>query len=286
MHSAYVLPHPCGFPENLRFKGMENSYVVNMNEVDREGVSKMYSIPIENVKCIYNAKDFRSFNNFHPLSWDISKKLKLMDKEVVQILPFCTTRIQAKGFYDVTLFFSCLKKMGVSIGLILANSHASKVPHIIEHEKKRMRQLGLIEGEDYLWTSDYAENGQALPRECVSDLFSCSNLFVYGSWRENCPNVLLEARIGGVLCVLNESNAVFKEFAPPNTIWYQGEAKTPGLHDGARGEMIIPRYPNGKLDYFTTLAKKVLANIPDLSYKWEYCYERIWNDQLKPMLYG
>jgi uncharacterized protein (UPF0333 family) len=285
MHSGYCLPYRCEYPETLRFQGMPDSFIVNMNKTDIEGVSKMYNVPIENVKCVYNPKDFRSFNNFQPISWEITRKLNIQEKRIVQIFPFCTTRLKSKGLYDVTLFFSILKKMGHPVALVLANSHAAQVPHIMAHEKMRIRQLGLIEGEDYLWTSDYTENQSPLPREAVSDLFKCSNLFIFGSWRENCPNVLLEAKIGGVLCVLNANNRVLSEFSHPNCIWYDGDSKTPGIADGLPNEITTTIYRDGKMAYFTEIAKKIVENVPDLSYKWEYSYERIWEEQMRPMLY-
>jgi len=299
VHSAFTNRTHVPYPENLRFKMMEGSTLVYMNKSEMSGLAKQYNTDISNIACVYNPKDYRSFNGFTEDSWAISKILNLPDKDIVQVFPHCSTRMDAKGIDPVIRTFASLKRKGAKVGLIFANSHAKTMKVHLNAKKKQLGNLGLVDKKDYLFTSDLMqekyEDFRALDRKSVSDLFKISNVFVFGSWREVCPNVVLEAKISGNLIIMNKQLGCGEEFGgegyaissdvpkdESGTIYFKDTAKKPGVQDGP-GDM-MPR--TNSLAYYDLLAEEIIKKAPSLKHQWEYSYERIWHTQMKPLLYG
>jgi len=302
VHSAYTNRLRSQYPESLRFTGMPNSTMVYMNNSEKKGLEQMYQIQSDEIACVYNPKDYRSFNRFVDDSWDICKRLDIPNKDIIQIFPHCSTRMTAKGIDPIIRTFEALKRKGKKVALIFANSHAKSMLRQLQQKKKGLGRIGLIEGEDYVFTHDimFEKYGdyRALSQQAVADLFKVSNLFVFASWREVCPNVLLEAKINDNLLVVNEKVLPLVEFAGAGynfetangteregAIYFQATSKTPGVQDGVRGDMSNIIYKNEK-EYYMRLAKEILRRIPSTKYMWEFSYEKIWQQQFQPLLYG
>jgi glycosyltransferase involved in cell wall biosynthesis len=256
-----------------------------MNTAEADGIAKMYNVHPERVACVYNPKDFRSFHNFHEFAWKISRQLDLPNKDAIQIFPHCSTRMDAKGIDAVIRVFAALKKSGKKVALIMANANARGVQAEIKAKKDFMKSLGLEENKDFLFTSDWTSN-RPLPRAAVANLFLVSNLFVFASWREVCPNVLLEGEISGNLLAINAMNPALPEFAGENHIKFTADAKTPGVPDGVSGDLTRIEYHSGEERYFDWIAAIIGDHLPDRSYQWAYSYEKIWETQMRPLLYG
>jgi len=301
IHSGWTKRYRCQYPEKLRITMMDNSTLVYMNKSETAGVAQMYATTEDNVACVYNPKDYRSFNEFSEDAWDITKILDIPNKDIIQIFPHCSTRAGAKGFHTVIETFAALKRNGAKVALILANSHAKSVRSHILSLKTEMRNMGLIEKEDFIFTSDLMNQKYKsylpLPRRAVADLFKVSNVFVFASWREVCPNVVLEAKINSNLIVMSESLACGREFGGKGysknlkeegyknegAIYFECSAKVPGVADGSRGDMNVVKI---KSKYYDALAKEIIRRAPSRKHLWEYSFETIWNTQMKPLLYG
>ncbi|MDY7035066.1 MAG: hypothetical protein SV375_02715 [Thermodesulfobacteriota bacterium] len=285
IHSAWIVrPFVLSYPESLRFTPMENSTIVYMNESEKAGVARMYDISRENVSCVYNPKDYRSFNDFHPLSWTITRILDIPNKNVVQIFPHCSTRMDAKGIDAIVRVHAALKRQGASVALVFANANGRKVEREICAKKAWIKTQGLVEGQDFFFTSDITE-WAPFPRKAVSDIFNVANLFVFASWREVSPNVLLEAKISGNLLVLGNLLPCSAEYGGPDAIYFDSTAKTPGVQDGHHGDLLVVTYRDEK-NYFDSLALQIMNRLPSRKHLWEFSYEQIWHEQLRPLLYG
>ena len=258
-----------------------------MNEIEKNGLAQMYNVRPDKVKVVYNPKDIRDFHNFTDTAWEISKKLKLMEKDVVQILPLCSTRIDSKGIDAVIYAIAALKRANKSVGLVIANSNASKMKVEIDGKIQMMKELGLKENEDYIFTSKILDN-KPLDRASVANLFLISNIFVYGSWREVCPNVLLEAETNpNILLVLNEETRPLKEFGGKTfndreVLYFRATSKAAGMPDGRAS---IKPVPYSKT-YYDELAKKIIEILPSRDYVKRYSWENIWKQQMEPLIYG
>ena len=282
VHSGFIDPsHKKAYPDNLRFQSMPNSTMVYMNYSELDGLKKMYNT--NDAACVWNPKDIRSFNEFDNLSWEICARMQLWDKDIVQIFPVCSTRMVAKGITKVGKVFGALKRQGKKVALIIANANANPVKVDVEERKGWFgRKQNLEYGKEVLFTSDLT-NGLALSRKAVSDIFKVSNVFVFGSLREVCPNTLLEAKVSNNLLVINEALPCAREFAgdSPNTIYFRSGGLTPG-NDNASLEC-WDVLKSDKTNY-DNLAKLIIKRVRPLSHLWEHSFENIWYLQLKPLL--
>jgi hypothetical protein len=91
---------------------------------------------------------------------------------------------------------------------------------------------------------------------------------------------LLEATISGNLLVDNKNTAPAVEFAGPGAILYDATAKIPGVPDGEGDRHVRKNGP----DYYDALADVILQRLPSREHVWEFSFEKIWNDQLAPLL--
>ena len=280
IHSGWTNPSKVAYPNSLRHIMPPRSFLVYMN-AELDGIAYMYNTDISNCFTVYNPKDYRTFNHFDDISNRIIEILDIPNKQAVQIFPFCSTRMDSKGIDGVIQGASALKRAGINTALILANANGRKLKDTIARKKQFMRKLGLVENEDFIWTSDLLDY-KPLPRKAVSDLFKVSNYFVFTSWREACPNVLLEARISGCKLVLNQNVPSIVELGGPNVIYVDTTHKTPGLKDTDTGST-LHRNLNSNT-YWDGVATSLIPQLPSLEHKWMFSFEKVWYNQFKSLL--
>ncbi len=288
IHSGWTdRPNPLPpYPYNLHYEYHEGSKVIYLNSFELGNVAKMYDTSIENIECVHNPKDPRTFFNLSPLATKIVNQLRLWTKDVVQIFPHCSTRMDSKGIEAIARIFGEMKRKGAAVAIIFANGNSRSVQEEIQGKKRIWRDLyDLHDGADYLFTSDYTEKLKPLPRQDVADLFRLSNLFVFGSWRETVGNAFQEAKISGNLLVLNENLPPMQEMGGKDAIFFHSDFKTPGRRDGLSGDLQACNYPE---DYFDKLTRTIayrLGGMPLYRERWRFSWEYIWENQFYPLLY-
>ena len=284
IHSSYVdqdLGAP--YPEVLRFRIPPKSFLVYLNSFELPGLAQMYGATPWQCYPVYNPKDARSLMEVDPIVWKISDILNLPTKQVVQVFPVCTTRMDAKGIDGVIHTFAALKRLGQRVALIIANANSKKRPDEMGAKKAKMERLGLREGKDFLWTSDI-NNHRPIPRKTVVDLFKLSNLFVFASWRETVGNVFQEAKTCGCQLVLNKNLPCLQEMGGRDAIFIDFSYKTPGVRDGMPGDLQQVDYNPTPQQYFDGVAHQIIPRLRDLKEQWFFSLDRIWLDQFEPLL--
>ena len=68
-------------------------------------------------------------------------------------------------------------------------------------------------------------------------------------------------------------------------IWFDTTYKTPGVPDGAQGDLRKVDYKD-ETAYFDRLAQRIIERLPDRAHLWRFSYDWIWQHQLRPLLYG
>jgi glycosyltransferase involved in cell wall biosynthesis len=295
IHSAWMVrqnPLP-PYPERLRWilpEPESNHKIIYLNSWELNHVAKMYNTSPQNVYSVYNPKDPRTFFDFSSIACKIVKILDLPNKDVVQIFPHCSSRMDSKGIDAVIKVFGSLKRQGLNVAIIFANANYRSVQPEIEVKKGMMEKVyNLKEFEDFLFTGDITDKYKPLPTKDVSDLFRISNLFVFGSWRETVGNVFQEAKISGNLLVLNENLPCLMEMGGTGAIYVDFTHKNPGRRDGYTGDTVIKSYLPSEEEYFDEVAKIIIQRLsvnPPLIEKWKFSWEWIWHNQFKLLLYG
>jgi hypothetical protein len=194
--------------------------------------------------------------------------------------------MDAKGIDGVIKVIAALKRNGRSVGLVFCNANARKVQIEIGDKRKLLKDHGLIEGEDYMFTHEL-DNFRPMPRQVVRDLMTISNVFVFASWRETTGNVFQEAQITDNLLILNKHIPCLRELARRDggVIWLDTSYKTPGRLDGQTGDLQSVMYEPNEKHWFDWFARaKIIPQIRDKQYMWAFSFERIWHMQFKPLL--
>lgn len=285
IHSSWTAPQQdVGYPQNLRFKMPPRSFLVYLNSFELPNLARMYGTNLHNCHAVYNPKDYRSFHNFDPLSNRIIDELEIPEKQAVQIFPFCTTRMDAKGIDGVIHCAAALKRAGINTALILANANSNKRVSEVAGKKKFMESLGLIEGKDFVWTSDL-NDGKAVSRAVIADLFKVSNYFVFTSWRETVGNVFQEAKINGCQLVLNYNLPCLREMGGKEALFVQSSFKTPGISDGQSGDFQLVSYNPSEVSYWDEVVEHLVPKLPSLEHKWAFSFDNIWKNQFWPLLH-
>jgi len=197
--------------ERLALK-MPHAKYIYMNYADASRFAEHIGVGMEDVRVVFNDKDPRFFFDWHEITRQIADKYDLFNKDIIQTYPMCTTRMGSKGIDHVIKVFSKLKKLGNNVLLIIVNSNGRKRTEEIEQKLKSAYEQGLDKG-DILFTSTIcSESASGVPRRVVRDLMTISNLFIFPSLSEVCPNVLLEASITKQLIVINRDFPALFDF--------------------------------------------------------------------------
>lgn len=232
----------------------DKSLLVYMNHTDSLRAAEMYHTMPKNVRTIFNSMDMRSLNNFHPTTDELIDHFDLMSPEILVSYPLSTTRMGEGGkqIRKAIRIVSEIKKRGYSVKFVVPNAHAngSREKLAIEETAMYASELGLSRNE-LIFTSLFNKPllEQGVPHEVVRDLFLLSNVFIFPSYSENCPLVLLEAMAGGNILVLNGDFPALKDFGGHNAMYF-------GFESTIQQNRI---YPNGEENYYRDIAILILS---------------------------
>jgi len=229
----------------------EDARYVYLNYADTAHFARNLGVEQKDVRTIFNDKEPSIFFNWDKITTMIASKMKLWDKDVVQVYPICTSRMSAKQIKEVLRVFSTLKRLGKSVGLVIANSNGRRRVEQINEEIQFAKELGLVHGEDFVFTSllatDEFDTLSEVSQSVVSELFQISNLFVFPTCAEVGSNILLEASLGKNLLVLNadlpnlfdftkDGNTLSFPFTSGKSLHYHG--KTQEVYEKLAKEII------------------------------------------------
>ena len=195
-------------PGRLKYSPMEWSRPVSLSKTAAEGVAQNLNLPVDVVGILPNA--------YVQPSEEVVSNLghKWLQREVIQVLPFCATRYTAKGAKETIKLFAALKRLKTQVFLILAtcNSRGKKGQDGVSDMKAFAERQGLVHGEDYVLT---ALTGKAwereVPHKVLLELQSYADLFAFFSRWEMCSNALGEAMRCGQIVVLTGDLPLGKE---------------------------------------------------------------------------
>ena len=140
-----------------------------------------------------------------------------------------------------------------------------------------------IERRELIFTSliDAPKYEQGVPHDVIKDLFLLSNLFIFPSYSENCPLILLEAMAGKNILVLNQDFPAFKDFGAENALYFRFSSTVAPN----------PDFPNGVEKYYEDIATLIISEYNQNSaiksqtkLRKEFNLDYIFKRQLEPAI--
>lgn len=201
----------------------EGSFMVYPNHTDRVRCAENFKTWPERVIVIPHCCDLRDFGVRTDLADRIITRFDLLSADLVQVYPVPTDRIEAKGIHDVIRLFSCFKRLGKTVRLVVPNAwcNVDKWKNKISQLQEFARQQGLSTREVIFTSTVYPEHEVGLSLDVISDLARCANIFICPTQSETFGLSLAEAAMSGCLLVLNQDLPMMTEIAGNvgNAVW-------------------------------------------------------------------
>ena len=270
----------------------KNSHLIYMNYTDQIRAAEMYHTFPSNVRTVFNPMDIRELYNFHPLTKKICDDYDLMSADIIMSYPLSSTRMDVAGkqVSKAIKVAGHIKDRGVSVRFVIPNAHANaqREKDKIEDMYRLAQECGL-ERRELIFTSliDVPKYEQGVSHDVVRDLFTLSNVFLFPSYSENCPLVLLEAMAGKNVLVLNQDFPAFKDFADNDALYFRFSSTVAPE----------PQFPNGEGNYYRDVAILILNELEQnksikaqttlrKKFNMDYIFKRQLEPAMKELLNG
>lgn len=245
------------YPWDELWKLPVNSKIIYMNYSEKVAIAEMFGVWDKDVRVVFNPMDLRSLFKLSKLTCDLIDEYKLFEADVIAVYPVSSTRMgdDGKAVRKVIAIMGALKQQGQNVRLIIPNAHANAENEkaTIRSYQQRATEYGLSDRE-CIFTSffDVPNYESGIPHNIVVELFQIANLFIFPSFSENAPLILLEAAATKNLMVLNEDFAPMKDFVGPEGAFYFR----------FKSRLIMEtQYANGEDNYYQDVAKIIMSDL-------------------------
>ncbi len=226
-------------PRYWRHTLPEGHTLITLNYADVHHFAQYYRthddnpVPTERIKTLLNPRDLRPFLRMSERASLLTTAHGLHLADVTMLFPLSLPRARDKGVVHVLELFGALKKMDLSVRLVIATAHANAVKEqAIATWIKEVAKVNGLEPADVVLTCDAMPETavHGLPAEDIRSLWQVSNLFVFPTTSEAGSLVLMEAALAGCTLVLNRSLPALADYIPlPDAVWVPwGSIKGPG----------------------------------------------------------
>ncbi len=263
---------------------MPNATYVYLNYSDVGEFARKIGVSVDRCRVVPNEKELLFMFSFHPISKMIIEKYHLWDRDIIQIFPVCSTRLDAKGLIQVIKVFVELKRLGKKVALVVANSNGRKRVEDLKVKQELAKELGLNDNE-FIFTSLLADEqydiSSEIPNRSCAELMQISNLFIFPTIAEVSSNVLLEAAMTKNLLVLNSDLPCLFDAVDKNSVISYPFTSSRALHYSGRDQESMGKLAKqiiGQLD--TNKADKTFRHV------WRnYNRYSLYHNILAPILY-
>ena len=245
-NELFGLPHP------------QNSKLIYMNYSEQVAAGEMYGIWPKDVKVVFNPMDLREMYNLSPLTRELIDAYGLFEADIICVYPVSSTRMgdDGKAVRKVISVMGYLKELGQKVKLIIPNAHANaqREKETIENFLQLAAQKNLDRTE-VIFTSfyDLPKYEQGVSHQVVVELFQIANLFIFPSFSENAPLILLEAAATKNLLILNEDFKPMIDFLGPEGS-FNFRFRSRLVNETQYGD-------DGEEGYFKDIAKIILSDL-------------------------
>lgn len=208
-HSApFNRPDIPEWPFSARFSSMPKTTYIFPSQAGIPHLAKQYNVPEGKCRVINNSLNL--FGHMSEVVQQLSQEVDILSPDILIIYP--TRLTQGKSLEKVAALAGAIKKTAeLKVKVIYCDFPSADIKPKTYKEIIRTTgcEFGLDE-KDISFTTDLGYP-QGFPRQGVMDLFTLSNLFIFPSYSEAFPLILLEAASRGNFLVVNERVPALEE---------------------------------------------------------------------------
>jgi len=216
-HIAHSVVDPAAPPphEDQKYRRTlpEGHELIALSHTHADDLAKYYSTTRDRVHVIPNCHDPRHIWKMHPAAEAMLKRADLLNRDIVQVYPFCATRAGSKGIPQLLRIFEAMQKHA-DAALVLCDANAqtdgAKLAWSLAAE--------LAPNVEVFRMSSIEGCAKGTPHRAVMDLMRLSNLFIFPTQGEACPLILAEAMQAGCVVAINSLVGPLVEYAPHNAL--------------------------------------------------------------------
>ena len=268
LHWAHSAPNP-----DDPHQAMSNSVYIGVNYMDIKRLAQQFNVGLGKIGVVYNSVSPDVWYDWHPLTKRIVEDHKLLEQDILLVLPFDTGRWEAKGGHHVQMLADMINKENRKCKAVFINAAANE-------DKRRKLVNKWSKHPHSVFTSTYEGYEVFVPRRVVRELMQLSDVLPLLSRSEGCSLIMLEAGLMGLLLVLNEGFPPLTEFGGIDRVHYM---KVPS--DRANTE-----YNPDIKTYFSENANIIInllgthGSMMKRYVRKEFNRQWVWTNQLKPLL--
>jgi len=260
-------------------RGIPGHTYVSLAEEHNVAIARMYGIGMPEVVTVWNPIDVTETLS-RPESGKLVRELRLMDTDILGVLPFPMGRMESKGVHRAVEYYIELAEH-FRVKLLLCNARTVDAQQGKRRAKYQAQWEKAAAGKrfEFWFMSEVRPQWKrSTPNPIIRDLQRMSNLFVYPTIGEGNSLAIAEALTSGPMCVLPESRvAGMKEIADPGVFlcyWQTGHWKQKKFKHPRAVAAEILAFNGGQLG----------QKVHELRRRWRFSRTRIWDEQLKPAL--
>lgn len=201
-HWSHSVPRTQGQPGHA----IPGHIYISLCQEHVPGVISMYAAEPEQVEVVWNPSDV--LDTVDPRCRAVAEQLRLLDTDILGVLPFSIGRIDQKGIQVALPIYAELSKKH-RVRVLLCNSLSDSVEGETSRKEWDTKLKALVAAVGpgdfkWWWMSQVSQSwARWTPNEVLRDLLRLSNVFIYPTIGEGFSLAIGEAMSGGgPLCVL------------------------------------------------------------------------------------
>ncbi|NEN87931.1 MAG: glycosyltransferase family 4 protein [Okeania sp. SIO3H1] len=225
-HVCHSGPGGAAYADSIKYRRRlpEGHKLVCLNYHEVHAFSEYYATDAESIVVLPNHKDAGSFFDLDEEATALAKKADISLADYAQVFPVSMPRHKAKGLHHVVATLHALKDHGLSVRLLVIDSHVNSPEGDKSLAEAKQQVYDLNMREDVFFASDIIGKGameKGLSQKQVASLMFYANLFIFPSYAEASPLSVLEAALAGNMLVLNNDLPQLSDIVPhKSAIWF------------------------------------------------------------------
>ncbi|MGI6226011.1 MAG: glycosyltransferase [Peptococcales bacterium] len=284
-HSApFNRPNNPEWPFSARYTPMPKTTYIFPSQAGIPHLAKQYNVAEGKCRVINNSLNLLIHMNEGVQ--ELAKQIDILSPDILIIYP--TRLTPGKRLEKVAALAGAISKTSeLKIKVIFCDFPSGDIkPEIYKEMIRREGQSFGLEPNNILFTTDLGFP-YGFPRQGVLDLFTLSNLFIFPSYSEAFPLILLEAASRGNFLVVNERVPALEEIGKNiHAYFMRWDARNFGFDTHETYHPSEEKYLEDHARQIVNLIRENPVLFAKTLVRQRYSPEWIWENQFEPLLEG